>query len=242
MTKNPNIRGNQKIRKILLLFLFSIFSSLLVLLAGNTISLQSAAKSPVDTYLVLGGSIKREMYIAKVAKQDPQIPILISSGSQDPCIVGLFERENAPVEKVWLEYCSKSTFGNLYFTLPILKKWGVEHIKLVTSASHLPRAKWLAQIILGANGIWVETDIVEETGVPGNKESSLKTGLDVIRSLFWAVGSKIIEPKCADVLKLTQVNMTQWCKNGFRCEGQAKLKSESVCPGTGKKEEGRRKK
>ncbi|NET24596.1 YdcF family protein [Okeania sp. SIO1I7] len=239
MIKNPNIRGNQKIRKILLLLLFSIFSSLLVLLVGNTISLQSAAKSPVDTYLVLGGSIKREMYIAQVAKQYPQTPILISAGSKDPCLVGLFQRENAPVENVWLEHCAKSTFGNFYFTLPILKKWGVEHIKLVTSPTHLPRAKWLAQIILGANGIWVETDIVEEIGVPGNRESRLKTGLDVIRSLFWAVGSKIIEPKCADVLKLTQVNMTQWCKDGFRCEHQAKLKSESICRGRRKKEEGR---
>ncbi|NES69058.1 MAG: YdcF family protein [Okeania sp. SIO2D1] len=241
MIRNLNIRGNQKIRKILLLLLFSILSSLLVWLVGNTISLQSAAKSPVDTYLVLGGSIKREIYIAQVAKQYPQTPILISGGSKDPCIVGLFQRENSPVEKVWLEHCATSTFGNFYFTLPILKKWGVEHIKLVTSPTHLPRAKWLAQIILGANGIWVETDIVEEIGVPGNRESRLKTGLDVIRSLFWAVGSKIIEPRCAKVRRLKKIDVTQWCKEGFSCERQAKLESESICRGIRKTEEGRRK-
>ena len=227
--KNQTIRRKNRIRKILLLLLLPIATGLLIWLVGNTILLQSAAKAPVDAYLVLGGSIKREIYIANIAKQYPQTPILISSGSVDPCIVGLFQQKNVPLEKVWLEHCAKSTFGNLYFTLPILQKWGVQHIKLVTSPTHLPRAKWLAQIILGAHGIWVETNIIEEIGVPGNRESVLKTGLDVIRGLFWAVGSQIIEPKCADVVKLAQVDMTQWCQNGFKCERQAKLDSESIC-------------
>ncbi|MEM1170234.1 MAG: YdcF family protein [Cyanobacteria bacterium P01_H01_bin.35] len=229
MQKNYTIRRNKKIRKILLLVLLPIISGLLVWFVGNTILLNSASKAPVDAYLVLGGSIKREIYIAQVAKQHPQIPILISTGSKDPCIVGLFQRVNAPVEKVWLEHCAKSTFGNFFFAMPILEKWGARHIKLVTSPSHLPRAKWLAQIILGSHGIWVETDLVKEIGRPGNKESRLKTGLDVIRGLVWAVESQVIEPKCTDVVKLSQVNMTQWCKDGFRCEHQAKLKQESIC-------------
>lgn len=238
MRENPTIRRNKKIRKTLLLIFLPIISSLLVWLVGNTILLHSASKAAVDAYLVLGGSIKREIYIAQVAKQYPQTPILISAGSKDPCIVGLFQRVNAPLEQVWLEHCAKSTFGNFYFTLAILEKWGVQHIKLVTSPTHLPRAKWLAQIILGAHGIWVETDIVEEVGIPGNQESRLKTGLDVIRSLMWAVGSQVIEAKCTDVVKLPQVNMTQWCKDGFHCEHQAKLKPESICGkrGTGNRE------
>ncbi|MGB3509398.1 MAG: YdcF family protein [Microcoleaceae cyanobacterium] len=229
MSENQTIRRKKRTRKMLLLVLLPIASGLLVWLVGNTILLQSAATAPVDTFLVLGGSIKREIYIANIAKQYPQTPILISAGSQDPCIAGLFQRENAPVDRVWLEHCAKSTFGNFYFTLPILQKWGVQHIKLVTSPTHLPRAKWLAQIILGAHGIWVETDIVEEIGVPGNQESFVKTTLDIVRSLFWAVGSQIIQPKCADVMKLTQVDMTKWCKDGFKCEAQAKLQSKSIC-------------
>ncbi|NEQ36692.1 MAG: YdcF family protein [Okeania sp. SIO3I5] len=229
MTQNQTKSRNKKIKRILLLVLLPIISALLVRLVGNTILLNSAAKTPVDAYLVLGGSIKREMYIAQVAKQYPQTPILISGGSENPCIVGLFQRVNAPVEQVWLENCAQSTFGNFFFAMPILEKWGARHIKLVTSASHLPRAKWLAQIILGSHGIWVETDIVKEIGVPGNQESRLKTGLDVIRSLIWALASQVIQPKCTDVLKLSQVNMTEWCKDSFRCERQAKLKQESVC-------------
>ncbi|MGK7919041.1 MAG: YdcF family protein [Trichodesmium sp.] len=223
------MRRNKRIKKIILFVILPIISGLLVWLVGNNVLLQSAAKAPVDAYLVLGGSIKREIYIAKVAKQYPQTPILISSGSKDPCILGLFQRENAATNQVWLENCAKSTFENFYFSLPILEKWGVQHIKLVTSPTHLPRAKWLSQIILGSHRIWVEMDIVEEIGVPGNQESRLKTALDVIRSLIWAVKSQVIEPKCTDVVKLSQVNMTQWCKDGFRCEHQAKLKQESIC-------------
>ncbi len=228
MTKNQTIRRKKRSRKILLLVL-SIATGILVWLVGNIILLQSAATAPVDAFLVLGGSIKREIYIAKIAKQYPQIPILISAGSEDPCIVGLFQRENSPLDQVWLEHCAKSTFDNFYFSLPILQKWRVQHLKLVTSPTHLPRAKWLAQIILGAHGIWVETDIVEEIGVPGNRESTVKTALDVIRSLFWAVGSQIIEPKCAELVKLTQVNMTKWCQDSFKCEAQAKLEPELIC-------------
>ena len=229
MTENQTIRRKNRSRKILLLVIFPIATGILVWLVGNIILLHSAATAPVDTFLVLGGSIKREIYIANIAKQYPQTPILISAGSEDPCIVGLFQRENSPLDQVWLEHCAKSTFDNFYFTLPILQKWRVQHIKLVTSPTHLSRAKWLAQIILGAHGIWVETDIVEEIGVPGNRESTVKTALDVIRSLFWAVGSQIIEPKCTDVVKLTQVNMTKWCKDSFKCEAQAKLEPESIC-------------
>ncbi len=229
MKENQIIQRNKKNKTIVLLLLLPIISGLLVWLAGNAILLHSAAQAPVGAYLVLGGSIKREMYIAQVAKQYPQIPILISKGSQDPCIVGLFQRENSSMEQVWLEHCANSTFGNFYFSLPILKKWGVQHIKLVTSPTHLPRAKWLAQIILGFNGIWVETDIVKEVGVPGNRESPLKIVLDVIRSLMWAVGSQVMETKCQVVYKLTEVNMIQHCQSGFKCERQAQLESESIC-------------
>ena len=41
----------------------------------------------------------------------------------------------------------------------------------------------MAQIMLGAHGIWSETNIVPEEGKPGNRESVLKSSLDIGRSL-----------------------------------------------------------
>ncbi|WP_445635130.1 DUF218 domain-containing protein [Nostoc sp. DSM 114161] len=186
----------------------------------TTITLLYASSQPVDTFFVLGGSIRRETYVVQQAKQYPQIPILISHGSPDPCIWLIFQREFASLENVWLEKCANSTFENFYYSIPLLRKWGVHKVKLITSPTHLPRAKWMAQILLGAHGIWVEPEIVQESGVPGNQESWLKTGLDLTRSLFWAILSQIIQPQCSNVTRLADVDIQAWQSRGFRCEHQ----------------------
>ncbi|MEH2393085.1 MAG: YdcF family protein [Nostoc sp.] len=185
-----------------------------------TITLVFASSQPVDAFFALGGSIHRETYVAQQAKQYPQTPILISHGSPDPCIWLIFQDELTALQNVWLEKCANSTFENFYYSIPILRRWGVHKVMLITSPSHLPRAKWMAQILLGAHGIWVETDIVQELGFPGNHESWPKTGLDLTRSLFWAIVSQIIQPQCSNVTKLTQVDMQAWKNRGFHCEHQ----------------------
>ena len=188
---------------------------------ATAVSLYLAAQSSVDGFLVLGGSIRREIYMAEQASQFPRAKILISAGSADPCIRIVFEQAAAPLDQTWLENCADSTFGNFYYSLPVLQRWHVRKIRLVTSPTHLPRAQWMAQIILGAHGIWVEPDIVEETGIPGNQESRLKTTLDVTRALGWAILSQIYHPNCDRLLPLSSVNLEDWRRQGFRCEHQA---------------------
>jgi len=189
-------------------------------LVFTTITLVFASFRPVDAFFVLGGSIRREIYVVQQAKQYPQIPILISHGSPDPCIWLIFQRELADLQKVWLEKCANSTFENFYYSIPILRRWGVHKVMLITSQSHLPRAKWMAQILLGAHGIWVELEIVQESGIPGNRESRLKTGLDLGRSLLWAILSQVIQPQCSNVTRLAEVDMQAWQNRGFKCERQ----------------------
>ncbi len=189
----------------------------------NTVQLRRAAAQPVDAYLVLGGSIRREIYAAEVAKRSPAIPILISKGSEDPCIWLIFQRAQAPMQQVWLEKCADSTFGNFCFSLPTLRRWRSRHIKLITSATHLPRAMWMAQVMLGAHGIWVETEIVAEQGVPANQESRLKTAIDLVRGGLWAIASQLYTVPCTDLLRLDQVNIAAWRQQGFKCERQANL-------------------
>jgi uncharacterized SAM-binding protein YcdF (DUF218 family) len=178
----------------------------------------------VGALFVLGGSIQREILAANLATQNAQVPILISQGSRDPCIVKIFTKKQASLEKVWLEKCADSTFGNFFFGVPILKKWGIRKVRLITSASHLPRAKWLGQILFGARGIWVDFEIVTESGLPGNQESALKTGLDVARGLAWAFLSQAIEPTCQKIINLADVDLLIWQKRGYSCERQMKLK------------------
>lgn len=208
---------------------FTIGISLLITiwLFITTITVLFASSKPIDAFFILGGSIKREMYVAELRQKYPQIPILISSGSKDPCIWLIFQRQKAPMDKVWLEKCADSTFDNFYYSIPILQQWGVRKVKLITSTTHLPRAKWMAQILLGSHGIWVEPDIIQEKGIPGNREYAWKTGLDVTRSIFWAVISQVIKPECSNVIQLSKVNLQEWENRGFKCERQGNLKVRS---------------
>jgi len=184
------------------------------------ITLKSASSGAVDAILVLGGSIEREIYAAELVKQSPQIPILISKGSIDPCVWLVFRRQAAPMSNVWLEKCADSTFDNFYYSLPTLSSWGVHKVKLITSESHLPRAKWMAQILLGSHGIWVEPDIVREVGIPGNHESRFKTSIDVTRSLLWVPFSAFVHPQCSQITNLARVRIYNWQYGGFHCERQ----------------------
>ena len=188
----------------------------------NLSMLWRSSQQPTDAYLVLGGSIRREMHMAQLAStfSTPR-PILVSAGSVDPCIRLLFEQAGASLEQVWLEDCAESTFGNFVYAAPILGRWNVRHVALVTSGSHTRRAMALARILLGARGIWVEPLVVEETGIPGNQESTLKTVLDVGRSIVWAVVAQVHSPSCDRVVALSSVDLDQWRQRGFKCEHQA---------------------
>ncbi|MCF4969880.1 YdcF family protein [Nostoc sp. CMAA1605] len=225
-SKNSPIIQGSKFRKQLPLLqklglaLCLLLGIWLIIIATNLVV---ASTKPADAFFVLGGSIRREIYIAQIAKQNPQIPILISQGSKDPCIWLIFQREAADLENVWLEKCANSTFDNFYYGIPILRKWGVNKVKLITSPTHLPRAQWMSQILFGSHGIWVEVEAVEEVGVPGNRESWLKTALDIIRSLLWAVLSQFIHPQCSNITQLSDVDIQAWRNQGFKCERQGNL-------------------
>ncbi|BAZ16347.1 hypothetical protein NIES4071_82230 [Calothrix sp. NIES-4071] len=197
---------------------FGLCLLLCIWLVFNTITLINSSSKPVDAIFVLGGSIAREEYAADLASKNSKIPVLISKGSQDPCILEIFERKQAILSNIWLEKCADSTFDNFFYSLPILERWQVRKIKLITSYSHLPRAKWMAQIIFGAHGIWVEFDVVQEQGVPGNKESRFKTALDIARSFAWALLSHFQHPECTNVINLKDVNLDAWRQVGYKCE------------------------
>ena len=214
-------------QRFLLAVLSVLCFTLGIWMLNNAVILHAASQKPVGAILVLGGSITREIYVAELAKQDPQIPIIISGGSKDPCILLIFRRANATMQNVWLEKCAKNTFENFYFSLPILSQWKVDKVKLITSPTHLPRSKWMAQIILGSHGIWVEPDIVKELGIPGNRESIVKTFWGVTRSIIWAFISHFYSPDCSQITRLSDVDLNTWLAQGFtinQCERQANLK------------------
>ena len=67
------------------LTLVAVFGFIILNLAINlAVRLPINQQKPVDAILVLGGSIRREIYVANLAQQYPDIPILISQGSKTP--------------------------------------------------------------------------------------------------------------------------------------------------------------
>lgn len=212
------LRRFQKLLKFLARLLPILGLILVIWLGINWWRLQNAASGKVDAFLVLGGGIHREIYAAQVAIVNPTIPILISQGSADPCIWMMFQLQQAPMEKIWIEKCARSTFDNFYFSIPTLKQWGARKIKLITSQSHTPRAIWMAKILLGSQGIWVEPEIIPDVVAPGNKEEGWKTAIDLGRSLGWAVLSQFSYPVCREMIPLAEVKFMDWQEMGFRCE------------------------
>lgn len=205
-----------------LLILTALWLILLTLhLAFNLIvKLPQNARSTPDGFFVLGGSISREIYAAQLAKENPDLPILIARGSADPCIFWVFERAKSPMDNVWLEVCSDSTFTNFMYGLPILEHWQVRKVKLITSGTHIRRSQWLAKILLSSHGIGVDLAIAPEKGVPGNSESLFKTGVDLSRGIIWAFLSQAIDPSCKQVYPLKSVDLAAWETRNFACERQ----------------------
>jgi len=214
----------KKLLKIILFFTMGIIIIITLSLANNLFQAQKNATQPIGAYFVLGGSITREIYVAKVATMNPDIPIIISTGSDDPCIVLIFDREGARLDNTWLETCADSTFDNFFFSVPILKSWGVKKVEMITSDTHLPRAGIMGKISLMAQGIAVDVNgIPEIDGIPANHESDLKTTLDVTRSFLWAWAGQFINPPCDKVIKLSEVDLDFWQQGGFSCESRGKI-------------------
>jgi len=223
----------KKFRKARRYYLAALLAFLVTPMLYRSVQLVGSARQPVDAVLVLGGSIRREIAVAQQAAQDEaQLPILISAGSPMPCIWAIFEREvpsqsnpepGAAQSRTWLEPCANSTLGNYRFSLPTLKRWGARHVQLMTSGSHQLRATGLGRIILGSHGIWLSPNPVAETGRPGNRESRLKTLVDWVRGLGWALISQVYGPSCDGLVRLDQVVLEDWIDRDFECEQQGQV-------------------
>ncbi len=220
LSKQPKIERRKTGPRLLLGLLLGC---LLFWSAHQGLALVQAARQPIDGVLVLGGSIRREIYAAQLAQQFPERPILISAGSAEPCIWLIFRRSHAPMEQVWIEPCAQSTLGNYRFSTATLNAWGVRHLQLVTSGSHTARAVGLGRIILGGQGIWVSPVQVAETGRPGNRESWIKTGLDWLRGFGWMVVSQVYQPRCLGLHRLSEMDLKTWQTQAFECEAQGQV-------------------
>jgi uncharacterized SAM-binding protein YcdF (DUF218 family) len=172
--------------------LAAIAIATLALVGLSAFHIQQAREEPLGAIVVLGGGIQRELAAARIARQIPYIPIIVSSGSPGHCTRHYFvDLHGIPPERLVMDFRAGDTLTNFTATLPELRARGVQRVLLVTSQGHLTRARTLAWIVWGSHGI--AFDIAAIAGeVEG--ESFLKTTLDAVRATGWLlIGDPVVQ-------------------------------------------------
>ncbi len=137
-----------------------------------------------EAILTLGGGIDREKFTAQFAQAHPSLEIWVSSGTEPKEALAIFQAAGIPDTRVNLDRRAVDTVTNFTTLVADFKNRGIQHLYLITSDFHMPRAKAIATIVLGVWGI-----AFTPISIPTNKppESWLHVLRDCTRSLFWIV-------------------------------------------------------
>ena len=131
---------------------------------------------------VLGGEEEREIFGAKFAHTQPNLPVWISSGAPPGYAKRVFKKAGVSAENLHLDYQAIDTVTNFTTLVDRFESKGITSVYLVTSDDHLPRARAIGEIVFGSRGIKVKP----VTFVSGRPVEPLrKTVRDSFRSLFW---------------------------------------------------------
>ena len=163
-----------------------VFLIILVLFSVIPLRLAIAyTQSPhPQAFLVLGGSESRERFTAQYAQTTPSLPIWVSTGASPARSRQIFRRAGIPESQLYLDRRAIDTVTNFTSLVHDFQQQDIQHVYLVTSDYHMPRARAIAFFVFGSRGI-VTTPLIVSSSEP--EESSLKIVRDVGRSLLWIV-------------------------------------------------------
>lgn len=133
-----------------------------------------------EIILVLGGSADREEYAVKLAQKNPSLKIWVSSGS--PYADRIFQASGISPNRVYLDRRATDTVTNFTTVVSDFKQRGIQHVYVVTSDYHMPRAEAIGSVVFGSHGITFTP--VKVSGVE-RQESKLRVLRDFSRSLIW---------------------------------------------------------
>ena len=132
----------------------------------------------------LGGCSDREHFTAQFAQAHPSLEIWVSSGSPPNLAREIFRTVGISDQRVHLDYRATDTVTNFTSLVKDFKSQNIQHLYLITSDFHIPRAKTIATFVLGSQGITFTS-----ISIPSNKprESLLRIIRDGGRSLVWMI-------------------------------------------------------
>jgi uncharacterized SAM-binding protein YcdF (DUF218 family) len=174
---------HHQLKKYGILFIFSLILAILSFIPIRIAIASFLAPYP-QAFLTLGGGSKREEFTAELAKYYPTLDIWVSSGTPPKEASATFQAAGIPNSRLHLDYRAIDTVTNFTTLVADFKERGFKHIYLITSDFHMPRAKTIATLVLGSQGI-----IFTPVSVPSNEpeESMFRIVRDGGRSLLWIV-------------------------------------------------------
>jgi uncharacterized SAM-binding protein YcdF (DUF218 family) len=135
-----------------------------------------------EAILVLGGDAHREEIGAQLAQHNPGLKVWVSTGEAPKVSRAIFQAAEIADDRVHLDYRASDTVTNFTTLVSDFQQQGIQHLYVVTSDFHMPRATVIATIVLGSNGI-AFTPVTVPTGAP--RESLLRIARDGGRSILW---------------------------------------------------------
>lgn len=135
-----------------------------------------------EAVVVLGGHEAREKFAADFAREHPHLDIWVSSGSPENYVERIFAFRGIESDRLNLNYRADDTVTNFTTLVDELKASGIESVYLVTSDSHMTRARIIGEIVFGSRGI-----IIKPMAVPSQlpSEPLVKSFRDSARAILW---------------------------------------------------------
>ncbi len=134
--------------------------------------------------LTLGGGRDREIFTAQFAQIHPNLPIWVSAGSPAEIIRQTFRDAGIAETRLYLDRRAVDTVTNFTTLVRDFNREDIKHLYLITSDYHMPRAKAIATVVLGSQGIAFTPVTVPSKGTA---ESKLRILRDTSRALVWVI-------------------------------------------------------
>jgi uncharacterized SAM-binding protein YcdF (DUF218 family) len=178
--EKPSLKRQKKGRKrlFILVLLVAIFSSWFGYRQAREWLL------PAKAILVLGGHEDRERFAAKLARDYPNLPIWVSSGSPQAYAKKIFHKAGIKDDRLHLDYRATDTVTNFTSLVDRFETEGIDSVYLVTSDNHMLRARCIGEIVFGSRGITIKPVPVSSAA---EDESLDKTLRDSARAILWLV-------------------------------------------------------
>lgn len=175
--------STRQLKRYLILASITFFLTLVLFIPVRLAIAFHQASQP-QAILMLGGTAlgERETFTAEFARWYPSLNIWVSSGLAPNKTRQIFRASGIPDSRLYLDYRAIDTVTNFTTLVGDFKQQQIHHIYLITSQEHIPRARAIATIILGSQGI-----AFTSLAVPSNQpeESILTIIRDIARALLW---------------------------------------------------------